>query len=811
MPKSLCLLVFLAGVSLARADAPAVVFSHPDRIRYDGRCLTIDGRDTLILSGAFPYFRCPKALWRDRFQKIVASGCNAVETYVPWNWHERGMPSSLDDFSQVDLTDLRDWLRMAHDEFGLYTIIRPGPYICAEWDGGGFPRWLLTKMPPAARRRSGGILDVQSAAGADAVGSAAKPNAGAVGAPRPGSGQSSAGTAELWLRTDNPDFLAWSEHWLKAVCPVIAAEQVTRRPPGHGGVILFQIENEYDYYPGVSEGARATHLRALYQTAVAHGIEVPIFTCWTKQARGSSDPLLSQVFDAFNCYPRYKIDATAQRIHDVQAAQPDAPAMISELGGGWFSAVGGKLSEDQPGLTAEELNANTLLAIQEGGTILNYYVLFGGTNFGLWPGRGNTTTYDYFAPIREWGGVGDKYLAVKAIGLMLQQHGEALARSRMITCQAETGNADVTVAARRARNGDLYVFFRNHQVQESRRGTAAVWVQGSGQLRVDYALGPFGLKIFYLPASEQDPSRGEWLPKAVAGPPRPDHVPGPVRVASAQTRPDSGGSDWVEVAAGAMLPELGVDDARSVLYAATLDLTAAQVTAQAKLVLDPYPRDALVVAVNGHVVPCGLASEAQVGPWLHAGENAIEVLYDQIGQANIQKVIQDESGLRGAELVSGGATIPISGWKLARSLGGIAASWPALGAGLPPGWTETALDAQTEIARKGGLAGVPSGPADALATWYRVEFELPAAVPEVWVPWRALIDAAGDGEIFLNGQALGRYWEVGPQREYFLPENWLHFGAGEKNVLTLYLSPRQKGVRLRAVEVAPYADQAELR
>jgi hypothetical protein len=811
MVKSICLLALLLGAAGVRADPPAVVFSHPERIRYDGRCLTIDGRDTLILSGTFPYFRCPKALWRDRFQKIVASGCNAVETYVPWNWHERKMPASLDDFSQVDLADLRDWLRMAHDEFGLYTIIRPGPYICAEWDGGGFPRWLLTKMPAAARQSAGGSVDVQAAAGADAVApTGAKPAGG--GASRPSAGPSSAAPAELWLRSDDPEFLAWSEHWLRAVCPVIAAEQVTRRPPGHGGVILFQIENEYDFYPDIPERERAPHLRALYQTAVAQGIDVPIFTCWTKQARGSSDPLLSQVFDAFNSYPRYKIDATAQRIHDLQAAQPDAPAMISELGGGWFSAVGGQLSEDQPGLTPEELNAHTLLAIQEGATILNYYVLFGGTNFGLWPGRGNTATYDYFAPIRESGGVGAKYLAVKAIGLMLQRHGEALARSRTIRCQAETAQADVTVAARRARNGDLYLFFRNHQVAEPRHGTAAVWVQGASELQVDYALGPFGLKIFFLPASESDPRRGEWLPKAVAGPPRPDQVPGPVRVATAQTRADPGGADWVPVAAGALLPELGVDDARTVIYSATVALTGGSTSAEAKLVLDPYPGDRLAVAVNGHVVPCGLTSEAVVGPWLRDGANRIEVLYDQEGQANIRRFIQDESGLRGAVLASpGGATIAIADWKVARALGGMAASWPALGAGQPAGWTEAVLDSTSEIARKGGLAGVASGSADALATWYRVEFELPAPTAGVWVPWRALIDAAGDGEIFLNGQALGRYWEVGPQREYFLPECWLRFGAGQKNVLTLCLSPRQQGVRLRAVEVAPYADLAELR
>ena len=113
-----------------------------DRISYDKQCLTIDGKDTFIFSGAFHYFRCPRELWHDRFAKMKAAGCNAVETYVGWNWHEREKPDSLDDFSKCDLSELDEWLKMAEDEFGLYVILRPGPYICAEWDNGGYPRWL---------------------------------------------------------------------------------------------------------------------------------------------------------------------------------------------------------------------------------------------------------------------------------------------------------------------------------------------------------------------------------------------------------------------------------------------------------------------------------------------------------------------------------------------------------------------------------------------------------------------------------------------------------------------------------------------
>jgi len=134
----------LPGQATRPANKP---FPNPERIRYDGHCLTIEGEDTFIRSAAFHYFRTPRELWRDRFRKIKDAGFNTVETYVPWNWHEQQMPAGIDDFSKVDLSEIEAWLNMAEDEFGFYTIVRPGPFICAEWAGGGYPRWLAKFAP----------------------------------------------------------------------------------------------------------------------------------------------------------------------------------------------------------------------------------------------------------------------------------------------------------------------------------------------------------------------------------------------------------------------------------------------------------------------------------------------------------------------------------------------------------------------------------------------------------------------------------------------------------------------------------------
>ena len=257
-------------------------FPHPDRIRYDGHCLIIEGQDAFIYSGAFHYFRCPKELWQDRFAKIKAAGFNTVETYIAWNRCEEEMPASPSDFSKVRLQDVEDWLNMA-EKAGLYVIIRPGPYICAEWDRGGFPGWLATKRPGHPKEK------------------------------------------KMWFRSDDPEFIAWSKHWFDAVCPLLAKHQITRKNPGEKGIILFQLENEYDF-SGFSAEIKNAYVKALAQAATANGIDVPFMTCWTGSIRGSQDPVLRQVFDSCNFYPGWGVVAgTKNRMEQLRKISPMPP------------------------------------------------------------------------------------------------------------------------------------------------------------------------------------------------------------------------------------------------------------------------------------------------------------------------------------------------------------------------------------------------------------------------------------------------------------------------------------------------------
>jgi hypothetical protein len=888
MKRSLFVALLLLMSFRAFAELPARTFSHPDRIRYDSRCLIIEGRDTFIYSGAFHYFRCPKELWRDRFQKIKDAGFNAVETYGAWNWHERAMPANLTDFSKVDLTDFEDWLNMA-EAFGFYIIVRPGPYICAEWDTGGFPQWLLTKRPDRPRR------------------------------------------AKAWLRSDDPVYLAWCRHWYDAVCPVIARHQITRQAPSRPGVILVQLENEYDY-AGLPAEVMLNQVRALAETAQARGIEVPLFTCWTHPVRGQADPLLRQVFDSCNFYPRWKVDEIAQDIRKLRREQPDAPLATTELQGGWFSQVGGSLSEDQEGLTAAQINNLTLFAIQNGETILNYYMLFGGTNPGDWGARDLTTTYDYNAPIREWGGVGARYQRVRALGAMLREHGASLARSEPVECEVTGAQADVAVALRRAPDGSRYFFIRTSQHLEPRAGAAHVRTKQAAPAEVllDYKLEPFGSAVLYLPPGVTDPAHGEWLPKSAPAIERPAVLPASVEITSALKRDDKGPSRWQRITAGQSLAQLGVYDSRYVIY------RAKPANRTATNLFGEYPSgDDVVLSANGKRLARSGSAAGSSSFVLPAGAGDLQLLYENHGHPNGGAGLEQRSGILAAQLTktlsAGGKPIPgwrmqevngtrkrpeimetfkdddwipvgvdnleadtlpsghkavyraaieisasdlpsakkilrlgrvdDTGWVYANgTLVGRTTDWSRsyafdLTSYLHPGRNSIAILVQNNEGA-GGLGaptlgeesdsaplsldafGFPQGfdeewwkaecdqkrwkavripeqaanaGANALLSWYRLRFELEPRKPEVWTPWRLRLVANGNGFLYLNGRPLGRYWQAGPQHDFFLPESWLNFGSGNPNILALNLRPTAEGAAIRSASVEPYGEFAEKR
>lgn len=541
---------------------PAKEFSNPDRIRYDGSCMTIDGKDVFIYSAAFHYFRCPEELWRDRFQKIKEAGFNTVETYVPWNWHEREMPAGLSDTTKFDFSDIKRWLKMAQDEFGFYTIVRPGPFICAEFSGGAYPRWLAKFRPQ--------------------------------------------GYQGLWLRSADPTHVRWCVHWFDAVCKALADEQLTRKPKGGKGIILIQIENEYNAH-GCEN--KSYFLKELYRSVRRNGFDIPVFTCLTGECRGSSDKELSQVFDCDNYYVgQSDAPSCAHRMVSLKSSQPDAPGFVTELQGGWFSLVTGTLSEEHYS-DARHFKAIGLMSMLGGCTGINYYMFAGGTHFSGWGARGMTTSYDYNAAIHESGAVGDKYLAAKGLGEFLHKYESQLVRSTGGPCKIEGVPESVFGGVRMAKDGTLFVFLHNTdtgklckgkatllpgkiqsprqamynidqngnkvlmQVDESQKGDSLA----VSPIQVTYELGPLDTKVLVIPV-KKNPEKGVWWPKKQSAIERPSRLPAPVRIASVKRREDSTEkAQWIPLSRLVSLPDLGINDFRYSLYRAKVNLSRQQV------------------------------------------------------------------------------------------------------------------------------------------------------------------------------------------------------------------------------------------
>ena len=814
----LLLCLFTAQFPEAQAqERPDKQFARPERVRYDGSCMTIDGKDLFIYSAAFHYFRCPEPLWRDRFRKIKEAGFNTVETYVPWNWHERTMPLNPDEPGQFDFSDLKRWLKMAQDEFGLYTIVRPGPFICAEYSGGGYPRWLAKYRPE--------------------------------------------NFDGFWLRSADYRHIRWCRHWYDAVCKELVDEQITRKPEGGKGIILIQIENEYNHHD--CEGKEEL-LKALYQSVRKSGMDIPVFTCLTQECRYSRDAELSQVFDSDNYYVGLSsAPDCAYRMSALRQAQPDAPGFVTELQGGWFSLVTGRLSEDHYS-DARHFKALGLMSMLGGATGLNYYMFFGGSHFDGWGARGMTTSYDYNAALRENGATSDKYYESKALGSFIQTYGTKLARAEGGPCLLENAPKSLFGGIRVAQDGTRFIFLHNTDPEQAIQGKVKVVPAKSGKhsepmyninqhgekvliaasekedgplprirpMEVAFDLPALGSMVYVLPAGTSA-DKGSWWPQPAMRALAPAKLPRPVRIASALKKEDAPEeARWMSTPSLVSLSDLGINDFRYSLYRANVKLDARQAADERFLLFNMFTRDIVSVLVNGKPTGRLFPDKADAQSWttrdcferirpdeydnrfdvsglLKEGDNEILVAYENLGHAHGYFPMEELTGIRqaGLSVTESALTHPLE-WECATDMGGITAGWH-LPEFVPQNWTKVKLDTTCEIPRKGN--GIqPQGTPDGLITWYRVEFELPKQKADTWIPWLARINASGNGYMWLNGHNIGRHWEAGPQREYYLPECWLHFG-GKKNVLVMGLRQTANGALLKAIEVAPYPKGAEIR
>ena len=293
------------------------------------------------------YPRIPRPYWEHRIQMCKALGMNTLCIYVFWNIHEQ----REGEFDFTDNNDVAAFCRLAQ-KHGMYVIVRPGPYVCAEWEMGGLPWWLLKKK-------------------------------------------------DIRLREQDPYFMERVRIFEEKVGEQLAPLTIQRGGP----IIMVQVENEYGSYgedkPYITEIRDC--LRGIY------GEKLALFQCdWSSNFEKNG---LDDLVWTMNFGTGANIDEQFKRLGELR---PDAPKMCSEFWSGWFDKWGAN-HETRP---AKDM-VDGIDEMLSKGISFSLYMTHGGTSFAHWAGANSpgfapdVTSYDYDAPINEYGGATDKYYLLR--------------------------------------------------------------------------------------------------------------------------------------------------------------------------------------------------------------------------------------------------------------------------------------------------------------------------------------------------------------------------------------------------------------
>ena len=339
----LCSLVAsLPGFAAAKTRPYTFVAGH-------GQFL-LDGKPFQIVSGEMHYARVPRAYWRDRLRMAKAMGLNSITTYVFWNWHEP--EPGVYDFSGN--RDIAEFVREAQQE-GLYVILRPGPYSCAEWDFGGFPAWLLKD-----------------------------PN--------------------MVVRSRDPQFLAASRAWLMQLGKQLAPLQI-----GNGGpIIAVQVENEYGSY-----GKDHAYMEDIHHMLMDAG-----FTKAQLYTADGADEIPNGSLPELPAVINFGPGDAQKEFAKLKQLRPNGPMMTGEYWDGWFDHWGAPHTADTPDQQAKDLGwmlrqgYSVSLYMFHGGTSFGW---MNGANSNGKNYEPDVTSYDYNAPLDESGRPTPKYYRFRDI------------------------------------------------------------------------------------------------------------------------------------------------------------------------------------------------------------------------------------------------------------------------------------------------------------------------------------------------------------------------------------------------------------
>ena len=304
-----------------------------------------------VLAGSLHSFRVHPEQWADRVHRIAAMGCNTIDTYVAWNRHQPHEHALPDFDGWNDIARFADLVADA----GLDLILRPGPYICAEWDNGGFPAWLTARQ---------GIR----------------------------------------LRCTDPQYLEAVSAWFDALVPELLPLQAANGGP----LVAIQVENEYGSYAD-----DAVHMAWLRDALRTRGISELLFTAdgatQDMQAAGSLDDTFAAA--TFGSNPTAARDLMQRR-------SPDKPFFAAEFWGGWFDHWGEphhvRSGEDAAANIGEIVQdrGSVSLYMAHGGT--NFGLRAGANHDGLRI-QPTVTSYDSDAPIAEDGSITEKFVNIRTV------------------------------------------------------------------------------------------------------------------------------------------------------------------------------------------------------------------------------------------------------------------------------------------------------------------------------------------------------------------------------------------------------------
>ena len=343
----------VALVSGLMASKPATQNPMPNKkhtFSVEGRDFKIDGKPMLIISGEMHYPRTPRAYWRDRLKKARAMGINTICTYVFWNRHEPS-PGKWDFEGDNDLVA---FVKMCQEE-GMFVIVRPGPYVCTEWDCGGLPGWLLADQ-------------------------------------------------KMVLRDNNPAFMKPAMAYLEKISSMMAPLSVEKGGP----VLMLQIENEYGSF-----GSDKAFLRAHEKAMRKGGWKGVLFTSDGPTDRMIKGGTLPEYTATMNFGGNAK-----KAFQKLEEYRPGQARMNGEFWVGWFDHWLKPHHTTSAAAKAKELDwmlkngISVNIYMFHGGTNFAYYAGANGSDSHY---DSDTTSYDYSAVLTENGAPSDKFEAFKSV------------------------------------------------------------------------------------------------------------------------------------------------------------------------------------------------------------------------------------------------------------------------------------------------------------------------------------------------------------------------------------------------------------